>query len=402
MKKLKILKWTVIIVLFLALLVIGAYFCINFVINTIKEKIPPEWIKYYATNISEESDEYYDSEFQIIEVNENSTPVLLLKYDDGTLICKYDEEVSECYRAAYVSSLRILYNIEEEKYQLFLYGKGYYYDIYVNLENDYIYHVDSEGRIASTNDKFSDKYLNVTYVSDWVKLNSSYFDNNKKLISILMEEKNKNKTINTYLTDSMKENIDKKLDKEEKSSKTVPINYTITGNLPNGKSIKSCELEIEEVEIYGNKDDIESIESINIKFDVSNITKNSKITVKIDKPSGVKSLSKDTVTVLLTLTDSIKTKTFNVPISVTNLNSNLIVSLSNSSKTNAEVTVMGSEEVLNSINDSDINAYIDLSGYNVGEYEVPIKVKINNEFVTYKIDQQTIKVNISNHKPLGD
>ena len=54
------------------------------------------------------------------------------------------------------------------------------------------------------------------------------------------------------------------------------------------------------------------------------------------------------------------------------------------------VVVRGSEESLNSINNSDITAYIDLKDYGVGEHEVDVQVTGSDLKLTY--DSKTKKM----------
>ena len=59
------------------------------------------------------------------------------------------------------------------------------------------------------------------------------------------------------------------------------------------------------------------------------------------------------------------------------------------------VVVKGSQEVVNSVDQSTITAYIDLSGYGVGEHEVEVKVKGTDLRLSYASKTKKVKVRIS-------
>ena len=59
----------------------------------------------------------------------------------------------------------------------------------------------------------------------------------------------------------------------------------------------------------------------------------------------------------------------------------------------AAVTVKGVDDVVNKVTSSDINAYIDLSGYTVGEYEVPVNVE-GKDVYNYTLTRIARKIEI--------
>ena len=73
--------------------------------------------------------------------------------------------------------------------------------------------------------------------------------------------------------------------------------------------------------------------------------------------------------------DNSSSKEFeNVSISSENLDSKYKVQALSEADRQVTVVVKGSEEAINSVNASDIKAYIDLENYGVGEHEVEVKV----------------------------
>jgi YbbR domain-containing protein len=59
------------------------------------------------------------------------------------------------------------------------------------------------------------------------------------------------------------------------------------------------------------------------------------------------------------------------------------------------VVVKGSEDIVNSIQSSDITAYIDLKDYGVGEHEVEVKVTGNDLKLSYSSKTKKVKIKIT-------
>ena len=105
-------------------------------------------------------------------------------------------------------------------------------------------------------------------------------------------------------------------------SKEVALQIIPKGDLAFGKSIKEFTPSISKVTIYGDESVINSIESIPVEIDVTNLSSSKTFNVNIDKPSGVRSISSKTVSIKVTLDDVITKEFTNMGISVENLNSN--------------------------------------------------------------------------------
>ena len=52
-----------------------------------------------------------------------------------------------------------------------------------------------------------------------------------------------------------------------------------------------------------------------------------------------------------------------------------------------DIQVIGVESVINSIDESNITAYVDLTGYSVGTYPVPVKVEGNDSRLQYVVSK---------------
>ena len=183
----------------------------------------------------------------------------------------------------------------------------------------------------------------------------------------------------------------------ESYSKTVPISVQTTGNIIAGKSIASLSINNSDsysLTIYGEKADLDNINSVPVTIDVDGLGKDSSKTynVTLTKPSGVRYMSAKSVSIVATFGNE-EQKTIDIGNKIThkNLASGLTANIiSNDSIT---VQVKGVASVINNIDASKINAYVDLNGLGAGEHEVEVKIDNDSPLVTYIVSNK-IKINI--------
>lgn len=178
-------------------------------------------------------------------------------------------------------------------------------------------------------------------------------------------------------------------------SKEIPVKVIPKGSLATGKAIKSTDVSVSKVTVYGSEEAISSIEYLPVEVDVEglNSDKNYKVTLK--KPSGITDISSETLTVTLYIDNSISKEFADISIATENLDSKYKVQALSEADSKVTVVVKGSESVLNSIDASTISAYIDLKGYGVGEHNVKVKVKGDDLKLTYIPKTEKVKIRIS-------
>lgn len=179
-------------------------------------------------------------------------------------------------------------------------------------------------------------------------------------------------------------------------SKTVSLNFVPDGTLPTGKAIAGYAFSQNEVTVYGDSETLSSINSLDVKVDVSNLTSDTSFKTEIKKPSGVKSMSVDYVTVNLKVTDSSSEPVkFSIPLTGINVGEGLIAQPIDNDNGFITVEVQGASSVLSSIDESDITAYVDLSGLSEGTYTKEVIVKGTNPLAIYKTKRTEATVTIS-------
>ena len=179
-------------------------------------------------------------------------------------------------------------------------------------------------------------------------------------------------------------------------SKKVSLNFVPTGDLATGKAIGGYTFSQSEITIYGSSEALDKIDSIDVTVDVSNVSSDTSFKAKIVKPSGVKTVSTNFVTVSLTITDSSSEPVkFSIPLTGINVGDGLIAQPINKDNGFITVEVQGASSVLSSIDESDITAYVDLQGLTEGTYTKEVIVKGTNPLAIYKAKKLEATVQIS-------
>ena len=178
-------------------------------------------------------------------------------------------------------------------------------------------------------------------------------------------------------------------------SKEVPIKVVPKGDLAFGKSIKSMVLSTTLVTIYGEQDAVNKINELEVEIDTKGLNKNQEFHVTLKKPAGITELSTKTLTIKLTLDDSITKEFENISIQFTNLGKNYKVQALTDNDRQVTVVVSGSSEVVQNVEASSIKPYIDLADYGVGTHEVEVKVSGDDLKLNYESKTKKVKIVIT-------
>lgn len=155
-------------------------------------------------------------------------------------------------------------------------------------------------------------------------------------------------------------------------SKEIPIHIVPVGNVDFGKAIQAITPSVSKVTVYGSQEAVDNIQQLDVEVDVKGLNKDKEFNITLKKPKGITELSSKSMTVKVTL-DNATTKEFkNVSVTTRNLADGLVAQASTLDDRAVTVVVSGSEESLNSIQESDIIAYVDLKDYGIGTHEVEV------------------------------
>lgn len=178
---------------------------------------------------------------------------------------------------------------------------------------------------------------------------------------------------------------------------TVPIKVLTTGNLVTGKAISDVTINGNSnysVDIYGEKSVIDNITNVPVTIDVDGLgnSGSKSYNVTVTKPNGVRYISDSNAKININFGDE-KQKELNISVITNrNLDNNLIVNLTDNNS--IPVQVKGVENVINSISEENVSAYVDLAGYTVGEYEVELKIEGDDPRVSYVVSNK-VKIKIT-------
>lgn len=179
---------------------------------------------------------------------------------------------------------------------------------------------------------------------------------------------------------------------------TVPLKVFTNGALVTGKAIEKITvngLDSFTVDIYGEKSVIDNIGYIPITVDIDGLGNNNSksFNLPVQKPTGVRYISEKNVKINVSFADEIQ-KTLNVSvIHSENLNTNLQVNLIESSS--VAVQVKGVASIVNNVTEENIYAFVDLTGFGVGDYEVDLKINNNDPRISYVVTSK-VKIKITN------
>ena len=178
-------------------------------------------------------------------------------------------------------------------------------------------------------------------------------------------------------------------------SKEIPVRVVPTGEMANGRSIKSIETSISKITVYGEQAAIDAIEQLDVEIDVKGLDKNKEFNITLTKPRGITELSSKTMNIKVVVDDSSYKEFPNISVTTRNLDSKYKVQAKSDKDRQVTVAVKGSSEALDNLKDSDITAFVDLKNYGEGTHEVPVQVTGTDLKLLYESKNKKITVVIT-------
>ena len=175
-------------------------------------------------------------------------------------------------------------------------------------------------------------------------------------------------------------------------SKEVAIKVVPKGEVKSGSAIESIETDVKKVKIYGEESALNKVNYVPVEIDVNNLDKDKTFKTSIRKPSGIRSVSETNITIKIKI-HSESSKTFtDIPVEFENLNSKYTALAGSASDTKVNVLVKGVSSLLEDLDKEDIKAYVDLSEYTAGTWNVPVKATGSDLKLTYTPKTKTINL----------
>jgi YbbR domain-containing protein len=178
-----------------------------------------------------------------------------------------------------------------------------------------------------------------------------------------------------------------------KKTKSVGIKVETKGNLPKGFNLKALVPTPEKIDIAGDES-INNISTLSTEpIDLSTLTPNKVVVVKIIKPNGVSLLDSDGTVMVKAILDNVIEKSFQVSIQLKNVNEAYNATLDNNKFT---VVVSGIESAVNALKNDDFSYTIDAGSLTAeGEYPINItSVKVPDGVTKVSHTPQSVKVTL--------
>lgn len=177
-------------------------------------------------------------------------------------------------------------------------------------------------------------------------------------------------------------------------SKEIPIKVVPKGEVAFGKAISAMTPSENKVTVYGDTETLASLNSFVVEVDVSDLKEDKEYKLELQKPNGVTSLSINNLTVKVNL-DSVSNRELkDVALEWRNLDEDKYTAQLVEAA-HVDVSLKGVATVVENIKAEDVTAYVDLSGYGPGTYDVDVVVEGSDLRVQYAPKVKKIKILIS-------
>ena len=190
-------------------------------------------------------------------------------------------------------------------------------------------------------------------------------------------------------------NISAKI-KVDSDSLDLPVKVVTNGSITTGYAINSINSSVNKVTVYGEKELIDNLTYIEAPIDVTGLSTDKTFSgVNLVKPAGVRYMTETTTSVTLTL-DQESSKEFpGIDIEYRNLANNYTPTALTQNDKTITVIAKGVTSALETLDNSKIKSYIDLSGYTEGTYEVEVKLETDDSRFTLLSTTNKVKIKIS-------
>lgn len=181
--------------------------------------------------------------------------------------------------------------------------------------------------------------------------------------------------------------------KVDSYSVELPIKVVTTGNITTGYALNSINSSVNKVTVYGEQDVLDKLTFIEAPIDITGLSTDKTFSgVTLTKPAGVRYMSDTTTSVTVTLDQEASKEFPGIVIEHQNLANGYVVSALSESDRTITVIAKGVKGALELLEASKIKAYIDLTGYTEGTYEVEVKLETDDS--RFALVSTTSKVNI--------
>ncbi|HLR22594.1 MAG TPA: CdaR family protein [Pseudogracilibacillus sp.] len=176
----------------------------------------------------------------------------------------------------------------------------------------------------------------------------------------------------------------------ERPSKKVPLSVETTGELPDDFSLKEIEAENNEIEIYGDRDMLDSTENISTKeIDLSEVEGSKEYDAEIDFPENV-TADEEKVPVNIEVEQEKTFDDINIDIKGKDAED---VTFEDPESGKITIIAKGSDSVISDLEESDIEASVDLGGMDSGKHKVEVDIEAS-EGIDFETEPKKVTLTI--------
>lgn len=180
----------------------------------------------------------------------------------------------------------------------------------------------------------------------------------------------------------------------KKLNVSTDIAKVISGEPAEGYHVEKIEVQPESIEVAAEQSLLDQlVELVPESIDVTGLTQSFSTRVSVSKLRDVKNLSSNQLNVTVHIAEENVSKRFsNVPRTVVGLGEGLKARVE---KTKLTVMVSGPYSVVQNLSRGDLIASVDVSGLKKGQYQLPVKVSVDNQpELTFECTPDKLTVNI--------
>nr|WP_241393062.1 CdaR family protein [Clostridium tetanomorphum] len=176
-----------------------------------------------------------------------------------------------------------------------------------------------------------------------------------------------------------------------KKAKTVSINVKTTGKLNDNRVLDKITALPEKVDITGEENIINNINSLDTEVINLENVKGEEITSKLIVPKGVTLVNNNGYVKIKIASNYIINKEIPLTVKTINEDKNYSISLD---KEQVTLTVSALQEEINNLKPEDIECYIDLKDLKEGQHSLQVKISLPESIKIISISPENITVNI--------
>jgi YbbR domain-containing protein len=176
--------------------------------------------------------------------------------------------------------------------------------------------------------------------------------------------------------------------------KTVPIEITKRGSLQEGVSITSLQVEPSQATVYGPKDVLDKLDSLKgVEVDLSKINDDTTLELPLSIPEGATKVTPEKVKVSIQVEKQERKSLGAVALKIIGLSDSLSLNFIDPKSGSVTVDAVGTPSVIDNLNASQIQAFLNVSNLAAGQHDVAVEVSGPKD-VTLEVKQQNAKIEL--------